>query len=76
MVQLGSWTNVAQEHTIDLWSEVFLGDGVVLQQKTRQNAQIHDGTCVHKQIMGQHVAWCVQTLHCKSMVSVSSKFDE
>ena len=34
VVQLRPGTNVVQEHIIDLWSEVFLGDGVVLQQTT------------------------------------------
>ena len=34
VVQLRSGADVAQKHVINLWSEVFLGDGVILQ-KTR-----------------------------------------
>lgn len=32
MVQLRPRADVAQEHAIDLWSEVLLGNGVILQQ--------------------------------------------
>lgn len=34
VVQLGPWADVAQEHVIHLWSEVLLGDGVILQRET------------------------------------------
>lgn len=34
MVQLRSGADVAQEHVVDLWSEIFLGYGVILQQTT------------------------------------------
>lgn len=32
VVQLRPRADVAQEHAIDLWSEVLLGNGVILQQ--------------------------------------------
>lgn len=34
VVQLRSRTDVAHKHVVDLWSEIFLGDGVILQQTT------------------------------------------
>lgn len=41
MVQVGSRTNVAQKHVVDLRGEVFLGDGVILQQTTSTWSDTH-----------------------------------
>lgn len=41
MVKLGPRANVVQEHVVDLWSEVFLGYRVVLQQ-TKTSGQSQD----------------------------------
>lgn len=32
VVQLGPRADVAQEHVVDLWIEILLGDGVILLQ--------------------------------------------
>lgn len=42
MVQLRSGADVVQKHVIHIWSEVFLGDGVILQQQQQQqHGQTH-----------------------------------
>lgn len=41
VVQLRSGADVAQEHVVDLWSEIFLGNGVILQQTTATRSRTY-----------------------------------
>ena len=36
VVQVGSRTDVAHKLVVDLWSEIFLGDGIILQTTASQ----------------------------------------
>lgn len=60
MVQLRSGADVVQEHVVDIWSEIFLRDGIILQQTTATWSL----TCAYThilciQVMLQQVAWWV-----------------
>lgn len=54
VIQLRPGTDVAQKHVVDLWSEIFLGDGVILQEMTPEWSHTYM-VCVQVQCTGNKV---------------------
>lgn len=48
VVQLRPGADVVQEHAVDLWGKIFLGDGVILQRTTATWSRTVHTHCAYK----------------------------